>query len=164
MLLVLINPPGGDALTKMKVDATHATFGQTRSGSVSDWRTSLRRTIFVVQTKIFSCETIITHTNIFLAPQIISIFRKFVSQNKGKNAGRSRKMRECGKEAKMRDFPHDCGMVDTYDIGEIYPAMKCGLSRKRGRVNATGRITKGAPIRATTLKLKKKKTKGRTQK
>ena len=24
-------------------------------------------------------------------------------------------MRECGKEAKMRDFPHDCGTVDTYD-------------------------------------------------
>ena len=24
------------------------------------------------------------------------------------------KMRECGKEAKMRDFPHDCGTVDTY--------------------------------------------------
>ena len=26
------------------------------------------------------------------------------------------KMRECGKYVKMRDFPHDCGMVDTYDI------------------------------------------------
>ena len=26
-------------------------------------------------------------------------------------------MRECGKDVKMRDFPHDCGMVDTYDIG-----------------------------------------------
>ena len=24
------------------------------------------------------------------------------------------KMRECGKYAKMRDFPHDCGTVDTY--------------------------------------------------
>ena len=24
------------------------------------------------------------------------------------------KMRECGKEAKTRDFPHDCGTVDTY--------------------------------------------------
>ena len=24
------------------------------------------------------------------------------------------KMRECGKKAKMLDFPHDCGMVDTY--------------------------------------------------
>ena len=23
-------------------------------------------------------------------------------------------MRECGKYVKMRDFPHDCGMVDTY--------------------------------------------------
>ena len=26
------------------------------------------------------------------------------------------KMRECGREAKMRDFPHDCGTVDTYGI------------------------------------------------
>ena len=26
------------------------------------------------------------------------------------------KMRECGKYIKMRDFPHDCGMVDTYEI------------------------------------------------
>ena len=25
-------------------------------------------------------------------------------------------MRECGKYANMRDFPHDCGMVDTYAI------------------------------------------------
>ncbi len=24
------------------------------------------------------------------------------------------KMRECGKYVKMRDFPHDCVMVDTY--------------------------------------------------
>ena len=24
------------------------------------------------------------------------------------------KMRECGKYLKMRAFPHDCGMVDTY--------------------------------------------------
>ena len=31
------------------------------------------------------------------------------------------KMRECGKYVKMRDFPHDCGMVDTYGIyGERY--------------------------------------------
>ena len=30
------------------------------------------------------------------------------------------KMRECGKEVKMRDFPHDCGMVDTYaQIGKL---------------------------------------------
>ena len=26
------------------------------------------------------------------------------------------KMRECGKYVKMRDFPHDCGMVDTYEL------------------------------------------------
>ena len=26
------------------------------------------------------------------------------------------KMRECGKYAKMRDFQHDCGTVDTYEV------------------------------------------------
>ncbi len=26
------------------------------------------------------------------------------------------KMRECGKYIKMRDFPHDFGMVDTYEL------------------------------------------------
>ena len=26
------------------------------------------------------------------------------------------KMRECGKYAKMRDYPHDCGTVDTYEL------------------------------------------------
>ena len=30
------------------------------------------------------------------------------------------KMRECGKYAKMRDFPHDCGTVDTYVILHCY--------------------------------------------
>ena len=33
------------------------------------------------------------------------------------------KMRECGKYIKMRDFPLDCGMVDTYGLnrrGEEY--------------------------------------------
>ena len=29
------------------------------------------------------------------------------------------KMRECGKDDKMRDFPHNCGMVDTYGIHQI---------------------------------------------
>ena len=29
------------------------------------------------------------------------------------------KMRECGKDVKMRDFPHDCGMVDTYGMRVI---------------------------------------------
>ena len=36
------------------------------------------------------------------------------------------KMRECGKYAKMRDFPHDCGTVDTYGMlmrTELLPFM-----------------------------------------
>ena len=32
------------------------------------------------------------------------------------------KMRECGKYVKMRDFPHDCGMVDTYDNAAVFRA------------------------------------------
>ena len=38
------------------------------------------------------------------------------------------KMRECGKYIKMRDFPHDCGMVDTYDP-VILALRKVGLAR-----------------------------------
>ena len=33
------------------------------------------------------------------------------------------KMRECGKYIKMRDFPHDCGMVDTY-VGVTPPHLR----------------------------------------
>ena len=36
----------------------------------------------------------------------------------------SAKMRECGKSAKMRDFPHDCGTVDTY-------GLTCGVTAHR---------------------------------
>ena len=30
------------------------------------------------------------------------------------------KMRECGKLPNLRDFPHDCGMVDTYGLFVIH--------------------------------------------
>ena len=44
------------------------------------------------------------------------------------------KMWECGKYIKMRDFPHDCGMVDTYEfemvqfaeLWMVYLAGFCG--------------------------------------
>ena len=37
------------------------------------------------------------------------------------------KMRECGKYVKMRDFPHDCGMVDTYEYRTVVrPALGYG--------------------------------------
>ena len=44
------------------------------------------------------------------------------------------KMWECGKYVKMRDFPHDCGMVDTYvhrkcpGIGESTVDDRCGVA------------------------------------
>ena len=34
------------------------------------------------------------------------------------------KMRECGKDVKMRDFPHDCGMVDTYGLPLLLQSFK----------------------------------------
>ncbi len=53
--------------------------------------------------------------NVFLAQKSVSILDNFSSRNKAKNAGSSSKtMREYGKEVNMRDFPHDCGMADTY--------------------------------------------------
>ena len=48
--------------------------------------------------------------NIFVELKIISISSELnVFQNKAKNA-----VREYGKDWKMQDIPHDCGMVDTY--------------------------------------------------
>ena len=35
------------------------------------------------------------------------------------------KMRECGKDVKMRDFPHDCRMVDTYVSVTYYVIYNC---------------------------------------
>ena len=40
------------------------------------------------------------------------------------------KMRECGKEAKMRDFPHDCGTVDTYANAVFIANLLCTLYLK----------------------------------
>ena len=40
--------------------------------------------------------------------------RFFLFRNEARNAGCSLKIRECGKYAKMRDFPNDCWKVDTY--------------------------------------------------
>ena len=49
--------------------------------------------------------------------QIIAIFSDFCYfEIKPEMRDVLAKMRECGREAKMRDFPHDCGTVDTYEI------------------------------------------------
>ena len=51
--------------------------------------------------------------NIFVALKIVAIFREFdFFRNKAKHAGRFHK--KCWKKGEMRDFPHDCRMVDTY--------------------------------------------------
>ena len=60
--------------------------------------TSFRRTSFVVQTKIFYCETTITHKISFWR-QKVSQFVKTKSQNKAKNTGLSGEMREIGQNA-----------------------------------------------------------------
>ena len=72
-------------------------------GSVSGWRTSFRRTSFVVQTKILDCGTSITHKISFWRQKLSQFVRKFVSQNKAKNAGRS------GKNAGMREIHQNAG-------------------------------------------------------
>ena len=46
----------------------------------------------------------------------MAIFKKFVSQNKAEKRDVLGKMRECEKYVKRRDFPHDCGTVDTYEV------------------------------------------------
>ena len=86
-----------------------------RLGNVSGWWTSFRRTIFVVQKKILYCGPTITHKVSFWRLKWSQLLRKFVSQNKAKNAGRSRKnagMREihqnAGFPARLRDGWHLC--------------------------------------------------------
>ena len=74
-----------------------------RLGNMSAWRTSFRRTSFVVQTKILYCKTTITHTISFWRQQLSQLVRKFASQNKAKNAGRS------GKNAGMREIHQNAG-------------------------------------------------------
>ena len=56
---------------------------------MSGWRTSFRRTSFVVQKKILYCETTITHKISFWCQKLSQFEKKIVSQNKAKNAGRS---------------------------------------------------------------------------
>ena len=55
------------------------------------------------------------------------------------------KMRECGKYIKMRDFPHDCGMVDTYGTLSLCYLIK---SKRRKpatlKMNYLGNIISGA--------------------
>ena len=86
-----------------------------RLGNVSGWRTSFRRTIFVVQTKILYCGPTNTHKVSFWRLKWSQLLRQFVSQNKAKNAGRSRKnagMREIHQNAgfptRLRDGWHLC--------------------------------------------------------
>ena len=52
------------------------------------------------------------------------------------------KMRECGKDVKMRYFPHDCGMVDTYDI--IYVSTSQALVTIKGILPAVPGASNGA--------------------
>ena len=72
-------------------------------GSVSGWRTSFRRTSFVVQTNILYCEISLTHNIYFWRQKLSQFVRKFVSQNQVKNVGRS------GKNAGMREIHQNAG-------------------------------------------------------
>ena len=94
-------------------------------GSVSGWRTSFRRTSFVVQTKILDCETSITHKMSFWRQKLSQFVRKFVSQNKAKNAGRSGK--NAGNTSK-------CGISRTiagWLTPMTYTGLKIAISRHR---------------------------------
>ena len=104
-----------NTLAKTKGAATHAR--TRRSGSVSDWRTSFPRTIFVVQRKSFILKLKLSTKYLFGCKNYCEFRRFFSPPKKPKNAGCfGKKMRECGKLPNLRDFPHDCGMVDTYAI------------------------------------------------
>ena len=80
-----------------------------RLGNMSGWRTSFRRTSFVAQTNIVYSETTITHTISFWRQQLSQFVRKYVSQNKAKNAGHS------GKNAGMREIRQNAGLFILRD-------------------------------------------------
>ena len=103
-----------NTLAKTKGAATHAR--TRRSGSVSDWRTSFPRTIFVVQRKSFILKLKFSTKYLFGCKNYCEFRRFFLPQKSLKMRDVLEKMRECGKLPNLRDFPHDCGMVDTYAL------------------------------------------------
>ena len=105
-----MNPPGGDAgeysskdCTNDVLRRTHATFGK------------CERLAYVLSTNYFRrTDENLLFSN-FLAAKIIANFGDyFLPQKSLKMRDVLEKMRECGKLQNLRDFPHDCGMVDTY--------------------------------------------------
>ena len=106
---------------------------------MSGWRTSFRRTSFVVQTKILYCETTIMHTISFWRQQLSQLVRKCASQNKAKNAGLS------GKKSGNAGNTSKCGISRTI-AGWLTP-MTCGggdsLNRNRELVVLTPLLSRG---------------------
>ena len=93
-------------------------------GNMNSWRTFFRRPSFVLQTKILYCETTITLKISFWCQKLSQFVRNFFLKIKPKMRDVLGKMRECGKYVKMRDFPHDCGRVDTYEWVSVVKRLK----------------------------------------
>ena len=97
-----------NTLAKTKGAATHAR--TRRSGSVSDWRTSFPRTIFVVQRKSFILKLKFSTKYLFGRKNYCE-FRRFFSPPKkpknagcfGKNAGMRETTKFAGFPARLRD-------------------------------------------------------------
>ena len=136
-----MNPPGGDAGEYSSKDERGCDARTRRSGSVSDWRTSFPRTIFVVQTKIFYFEIKIKHKISFWLQKlsrISAIF--FLPQKSLKMRDVLEKMRECGKLPNLRDFPHDCGMVDTYEMCRPFRPLSIASSHNASQSAFCGNV------------------------
>ena len=61
----------------------------------------------------------------------------FIPQKSLKMRDVLEKMRECGKLPNLRDFPHDCGMVDTYEALSMFEAPRAILPHVLCRVKLT---------------------------
>ena len=57
------------------------------------------------------------------------------------------KMREWGKYVKIRDFPHDCGMVDTYGKGWMDAVNRDMIGKKDGGWQKTMAKNRRWPLR-----------------
>ena len=112
-----MNPPGGDAgeyssKDKRGCTATHARdvreVWATGVRPFHELFSSYRRKSFILKLKLST-------KYLFGCKNYREFRRFFLPQKSLKMRDVLEKMRECGKLQNLRDFPHDCGMVDTYD-------------------------------------------------
>ena len=123
-----------NTLAKTKGAATHAR--TRRSGSVSDWRTSFPRTIFVVQRKSFILKLKFSTKYLFGCKNYCEFRRFFSPPKKPKNAGCFGKNAGMRETTKFAGFPAIAGWLTPMLWLRNY--MAAAIYRDRNRHKAAG--------------------------